>query len=190
MIVDKERDTEKNIGEGAEDNKCNESGSNVENERLNNYTDCRDGDTVSELEEKYKALERKFTYLYADFENYKRRAQEEKGRFLFYGLKNFILDILPVLDDLERAVSFTDDNAAKEWLAPIVYKFTHALSDHGVRKVETNNGDVYDEKIHNAVATSSSSNDEKRSDKSLIKDIIRNGYTLNDEVIRYVDVVV
>lgn len=190
MIVDKERDTERNIGEGAEDNKRKESGSNVGNERLNNYTDCSDSDTASELEEKYKDLERKFAYLYADFENYKRRAQEEKSRFLFYGLKNFILDILPVLDDLERAVSFTDDNAANEWLAPIVYKFTHALSDHGVRKVETNNGDVYDEKIHNAVATSSSSNDEKRSDKSLIKDIIRNGYTLNGEVIRYVDVVV
>lgn len=189
MDVDNEKDTEKKIENGTEDDKCKESDSNDGNERLNNCTDCKDSDTTLEMEEKYRDLERKFTYLYADFENYKRRAQEEKSKFLFYGLKKFILDILPVLDDLERAVSFTDPTA-KEWLAPIVYKFTHSLLDNGVKKIEIKKGDVYDANIHNAVATSSSSNNEKHNDKPLIKDIIRNGYTLNDEVIRHVDVVV
>ena len=189
MKVDNENNTEKNTGMDTDKNTPKNSKDDGKDEQLRDGIVNNDSNATLELEEKYKDLERKFAYLYADFENYKRRAKDDNSKFLFFGLKKFILDILPVLDDLERAVSFTD-SATKEWLVPIVSKFTHVLSDNSIKKITTNKGDVYDEKIHNAAATSQTSNDEKSSDKSLIKDVIRNGYTLNGKVIRYVDVVV
>ena len=189
MSIDNEGDIEKNIEKDTDGNTCKEFEGNEKDEKLKKCSEGNGGDTTSKLEEECNELKRKFTYLYADFENYKRRVNENQSRLLFYGLKKFILDILPVLDDLERAVSYTDP-ATNKWLVPIVYKFTHALADNGVKKIETNKGDAYDAKIHNAAATSSVSNDENHSAEPLIKDIICNGYTLNDEVIRYVDVVV
>ncbi len=135
-------------------------------------------------------LKKQLLYKAAEFENYRKRTVAEKTELILNGGQNVIKAILPVLDDMERAM----DNAAKtedikaleEGWELIVKKLTKTLEGVGVKKMDTANAD-FNTDYHEAVAMVPGMGDNK---KGKVIDCLQSGYTLNDKVIRHAKVAV
>ncbi len=132
----------------------------------------------------------KYLRLAAEFDNYRKRTIKEKAELILNGGAKSIESILPVIDDLERAIetmkTATDVNAVKEGIDLIYQKFIKILGDNGVQIIETS-GKELNTDLHDAVAVIPSPNDEF---KGKIIDCVQTGYTINDKVIRHAKVVV
>jgi len=125
----------------------------------------------------------------AEFDNYKKRTLKEKAELILNGGEKTITAILPVLDDLERALSDTptDDPAAiKGGMELIFKKFVKTLESLGVKKIETEGKD-FDVDYHEAIAMVPGMGDDK---KGKVIDCVQTGYMLNDKVIRHAKVAV
>jgi molecular chaperone GrpE len=109
---------------------------------------------IVELEALLKEKESKYLYLYADFENFKKRMVKERSDLLKYGWEGLAHDLIEVLDNLERALSHlpqgTDKNVAGG-LGMILSQFRSTLQKQGVQEVSGLNA-PFDPNIHEAVA--------------------------------------
>lgn len=146
-----------------------------------------------ELAEAQKTIEEqhdKYLRLSAEFDNYRKRTMKEKAELIKNGGEKTIAAILPVLDDLERAVKTAetsdDVKAMREGIELIYNKFLKVLNQEGLRKIETDNKD-FDTDYHEAIALVPAPSEDK---KGKILDCVQTGYTLNDKVIRHAKVVV
>ena len=128
--------------------------------------------------------------LYAEFENFKKRTIREKRDLMNYAAQDTITNLLPVLDDFDRAKSSADDDDSKELFTEgvtLVYNKLHAsMTNLGVKPMEST-GEVFDPELHEAV-TEIPVEDENM--KGKIVDTILTGYYLNDKIIRHAKVVV
>ena len=126
----------------------------------------------------------------AEFENYRKRTLKERAELILNGGEKFITAILPVLDDMERAIengAKTDDPAVlREGMKLIYQKFMKTLESQGVSKIETTDAD-FDTDLHEAVAMVPGMGDDK---KGKVIDCLQQGYKLNDKVIRHAKVAV
>ena len=126
----------------------------------------------------------------AEFDNYRKRTLKERAELILNGGEKFITAILPVLDDMERAIengAKTDDPAVlREGMELIYQKFMKTLEAQGVSKIETENAD-FDTDVHEAVAMVPGMGDDK---KGKVIDCLQQGYKLNDKVIRHAKVAV
>lgn len=146
-----------------------------------------------ELEEANATIEDqkdKYLRLSAEFDNYRKRTMREKAELILNGGAKSITSILPVIDDLERAVSTmqtaTDVEAIKEGVELIYSKFLSILGQNGVKAIETKNQPL-DTDYHEAIAVIPAPSEEQ---KGKILDCVQTGYTLNDKVLRHAKVVV
>lgn len=146
-----------------------------------------------ELADAQKTIEEqhdKYLRLSAEFDNYRKRTMKEKAELIKNGGEKTIATILPVLDDLERAVktSETSDDvkAMREGIELIYNKFLKILQQEGLKKMETD-GQDFDTDYHEAIALVPAPSEDK---KGKILDCVQTGYTLNDKVIRHAKVVV
>ena len=126
----------------------------------------------------------------AELANYKKRVERDKGDFAKYASKEVILDLLPVVDNFERAIEHVPE-ADKEsnWLVGITYihkQLLEVMANHGVVKVEVKAGDEFDSAKHNAVERKS---DPKITENKIIQ-VISQAYTMHGEVVRPATVVV
>ncbi|MDR1848286.1 MAG: nucleotide exchange factor GrpE [Bacteroidales bacterium] len=142
-------------------------------------------------EDKYAELNDKYLRLYSDFENYRKRTNKERLDLIQSAAESVIKDLLPVVDDYERALQdlSKQDNIpveTKEGLSLIYNKFLNTLMQRGLKPIEAV-GKPFDENIHEAV-TRFPATDEDR--KGIVIDEITKGYYLYDKVIRYSKVVV
>lgn len=141
---------------------------------------------LSELEE----LKDKYLRTVAEFENFKRRTQKEKAELIFNGGEKTVSAILPVLDDMERAVenaAKTEDIQALEAGWELIFKkLQTTLEGLGVKKIEVQNQD-FDVDFHEAIAMVPGVEDDK---KGKVIDCVQTGYTLNEKVIRHAKVAV
>lgn len=145
---------------------------------------------IKELEEALaaKALEAgsnwdKYLRERADLENYRKRVQKEKEEILKYGNESFIVEILPALDNLERAVS----HATEESLSAVIegVKLTSsmilsALKKFGVTQLEAPAGTPFDPAFHQAMGQVESADQEPNT----VVSEYQKGYLLNDRLIR------
>ena len=126
----------------------------------------------------------------AEFENYRKRTLKERAELILNGGEKFITAILPVLDDMERAIengAKTDDPAVlREGMELIYQKFMKTLEAQGINKIETTDAD-FDTDVHEAVAMVPGMGDDK---KGKVIDCLQQGYKLNDKVIRHAKVAV
>ena len=140
----------------------------------------------AEIEE----LKTQALYRQAEFENYRRRTIKEKADLVLNGSKSAVTALLPVVDDLERALPSmkkADDVAAVAEGVELIYqKFLKALAGLGVKQIETEGKD-FDVDLHEAIAQVSGVPDEQ---KGRVIDCVEKGYTLNDHVIRHAKVAV
>ncbi len=139
-----------------------------------------------EIEELNDKLLRKI----AEFDNYRKRTLKEKTELILNGGEKTIVAILPVIDDMERALKNMQsaDNVAAvlEGVELIYKKFMDILGKQGVSVIETKDAD-FDVDIHEAIAQLPAPTEEL---KGKVMDCTLTGYKLNDKVIRHAQVVV
>lgn len=118
--------------------------------------------------------------LTADFENYKRRAQREKEELSLYGAEQFVKTILPVLDNLERALAATgDEQALRTGVELTARQLREALARAGVLPIAAA-GEQFDPNLHMAVAVDVES---EAAEDTIVAELQR-GYKMNDRVLR------
>ena len=132
----------------------------------------------------------KYLRLSAEFDNYRKRTMKEKAELIKNGGEKTISAILPILDDLERALNISetsdDVKAMREGIELIYNKFLKVLNQEGLQKIETDGKD-FDTDYHEAIALVPAPSEEQ---KGKILDCVQTGYKLNDKVIRHAKVVV
>ncbi len=141
-------------------------------------------------EEVIADLKDKYLRSVAEFDNYRKRTLKEKAELILNGSEKTVAAILPVIDDMERAMANgekTDDPAVlREGMELIFHKFMKALEGLGVKKIDTENAD-FNTDLHEAVAMVPGMGDDK---KGKVIDCLQTGYQLNDKVIRHAKVAV
>lgn len=146
---------------------------------------------IAELEKQLEEQKKSYVYLMADFENYRKRTLSEKQDLLKYGGSETLKKLLPVIDDLERAIDAmekTDDVASvKEGVNLIYSKFKTYLEQNNLTVIPAAMGDDFNDDIHEAMTMFPAPTPEL---KGKIVDCVTKGYKLNDKVIRYAKVVV
>ena len=140
--------------------------------------------------EEIEQLKTQMLYKTAEFDNYRKRTLKEKAELILNGGEKAVSAVLPVIDDMERAIengAKTDDPAVlREGMELIYNKFIKALEGLGVKKMETTDAD-FDTDLHEAVAMVPGMGDDK---KGKVIDCLQTGYMLNDKVIRHAKVAV
>lgn len=166
-------------------------------ETSNNQTVEGISDVTEELQNKLietqnqiDNIQDKYLRLCAEFENYRKRTMKEKTEIIKTAAEKTIIAILPILDDMERAIAnmqkSDDAKALLEGVELINSKFLKILSNEGLHKIKTENSD-FNTDFHEAIAMLPASNEEQ---KGKIVDCVQTGYQLNDKVIRHAKVAV
>lgn len=147
-------------------------------------------DQLEAAKDEIEQLKDKYLRSVAEFDNYRKRTLKEKAELILNGGEKAVSAILPVIDDMERAIENgekTDDpQVLREGMELIYQKFIKALESLGVKKIETEEAD-FNTDIHEAVAMVPGMGDDK---KGKVIDCLQAGYMLNDKVIRHAKVAV
>ncbi len=147
-------------------------------------------DPLEAAQEEIAQLKEQMLYKAAEFDNYRKRTIKEKAELLLNGAEKTVVAILPVIDDMERAIAEgqkTDDPVVlREGMELIFQKFQKVLEGLGVKKIETEKQD-FNVDVHEAIAMVPGMGDEN---KGKVIDCVLTGYTLNDKVIRHAKVAV
>lgn len=179
--TDKKQDTDTN------DNLAEAQNETADNDSQQTETDKDPLETALQENENLKD---QYLRKVAEFENYRKRTLKEKTELILNGAEKTVDAILPVVDDMERAMASadtTDDiDSIREGFDLIFKKLIKSLESLGVKKIETDNKD-FDTDYHEAVAMVPGVGDDK---KGKVIDCIQTGYTLNDKVIRHAKVAV
>ena len=142
------------------------------------------------LEEQLKESQESYKRLYAEFDNFRKRSQKEKSELLKYAEEGVIKQLLPVLDDFERAMAnnekTSDVTVVKEGFQLIYNKMIKTLQDRGLSAVDSQ-GAIFDTEFHEAITEFPAM---EESQKGKVIDTAEKGYTLNGKIIRYAKVVV
>ena len=147
-------------------------------------------DPLEAAQEEIEQLKDKYLRAVAEFDNYRKRTLKEKSELRLNGSEKAVSAVLPVIDDMERAIengAKTDDPAVlREGMELIYNKFIKALEGLGVKKIDTEDAD-FNTDLHEAVAMVPGMGDDK---KGKVIDCLQAGYQLNDKVIRHAKVAV
>ena len=180
--VDKEADGQEDVDKESAENAANDKEAASEETEEQSALD-KALDKIAELQDKYLRS-------VAEFDNYRKRTLKEKTELILNGSEKAVCAVLPVVDDIERAISNgqnTDDpEVLKEGMLLIYQKFEKVLESLGVKKIDTTDA-LFDVDIHEAVAMVPGMGDDK---KGKVIDCIQTGYKLNDKVIRHAKVAV
>lgn len=149
-----------------------------------------DADKLAAAELEIASLKDKYLRQVAEFDNYRKRTLKEKTELILNGGEKVLTSMLPILDDLERALvnieKSNDIETLKEGVGLILDKLQKTLAAQGLKKMETA-GKTFDTDYHEAVALIPAQED---SQKNHVMDCVQAGYMLNDKVIRHAKVVV
>lgn len=195
--MEKEKDMNITDGETVEkeeqtDNTTNEETAKGEasTEESPAAEDKEQKDPLTEANEKIDELKDKFLRSVAEFDNFRKRTIKEKAELILNGSEKAVQAVLPVIDDMERALANAekteDPKVLKEGMNLIYTKMQKALAGLGVKKIDTTDAD-FNTDLHEAVAMVPGMGDEK---KGKVLDCVQAGYTLNDKVIRHAKVAV
>ena len=150
--------------------------------------DCEDDKTL--LEKQITELKDKHLRLFSEFDNFRKRTTKERIELFKSAHQDLMLDLLPVIDDFDRAMqSFEnseDATAIKEGVALIYNKFKSTLEKKGLKCMDSKEKE-FDTDFHEAITEIPAPTKDL---KSKVVDVVEKGYTLNDKVIRYAKVVV
>ena len=145
---------------------------------------------IAELEEQLEHEKKEYLFLMADFENFRKRTIKEKGDLIRNGAESAMRDLLPVVDDLERALDAInkggDLDSLKEGVDLIYNKFVKYLESQHVTAIDST-GKEFDTDLHEAVTMFPAPSPEM---KGKVIDTTIKGYMINDKVLRHAKVVV
>lgn len=145
---------------------------------------------VEEMQGKLAEANDRYLRLAAEFDNYRRRTAKERMDLIALANENLVKDMLPIIDDFERALAAmkdSDDSAsAKEGTELIYNKMVAFLKKNGVVEIDAL-GKEFDTDFHEAVAQFPVEDKKK---KNTVIDVTQKGYTMGEKVIRYAKVVI
>ncbi|MBQ5408390.1 MAG: nucleotide exchange factor GrpE [Muribaculaceae bacterium] len=145
---------------------------------------------IAQLEAAIEKEKKEYLFLMADFENYRRRTLQEKQDLIKNGGQKVLEGILPVVDDIERAIDAInqggDLDSLKEGVDLIHNKLISYLKSNNVEAIEST-GELFDTDVHEAVTTFPAPSEDQ---KGRVIDTVLKGYMLNDKVLRHAKVVV
>ena len=174
----------------AQDELLNEESSN---QQAQENTDTKKEDPaaiIAQLQEQVEHEKNKYLFLMADFENFRKRTLKEKADLIKNGAESAMRDLLPVVDDMERAIDAInkggDIGSLKEGVDLIYSKFVKYLESQHVMPIESTGKD-FDTDLHDAVTMFPASDP---SMKGKVIDTTIKGYMINDKVLRHAKVVV
>ena len=144
----------------------------------------------NEIQKEDQDFKEKYIRLYSEYENYRKRTAKEKIDLITNASENVIKELLPILDDFERAIdnnkNVEDASILKEGFDLIYSKMHKGLVNQGLKPMEANGKD-FDSEIHEAITKIPAPNEKL---KGKVVDVIEKGYQINEKVIRYAKVVV
>ena len=174
----------------AQDELLNEESAN---QQAQENTDTKKEDPaaiIAQLQEQVEHEKNKYLFLMADFENFRKRTLKEKADLIKNGAESAMRDLLPVVDDMERAIDAInkggDIGSLKEGVDLIYSKFVKYLESQHVMPIESTGKD-FDTDVHDAVTMFPASDS---SMKGKVIDTTVKGYMINDKVLRHAKVVV
>lgn len=145
---------------------------------------------IADLEEKNKQLEDKYLRSEAEIQNAQNRYAKERAQLIKYESQSLAKDILPAMDNLERALNVEADDDASRQLKKGVQMTLDALvksmQDHGIVEIEAD-GAKFDPTLHQAVQTVAAENDDQ---KDCVIQVLQKGYQYKDRTLRPAMVVV
>jgi molecular chaperone GrpE len=144
---------------------------------------------IAELEMKVQDLQDKLLRKAAEFENYKRRTENDQFNLINYAAESSIIKLLPIVDDFQRSMDHIDDleksESVKDGIKLVYEKLHKLLSEQGVKKMQTK-GEPFNVEYHDALM--------QRKDDSVpphtVVEEIEPGYIYRDKVIRHAKVIV
>lgn len=146
---------------------------------------------AEDFEAKYRETYEQYVRLFAEFDNYKKRAVKERMEFVKTAAADLVSAILPVLDDFSRAVrsieSATEIAPIKEGVELIHKKLWKVLTDKGLEEISPAVGEEFNSDLHEAVTQIPAPEEGL---KGKIVDVVEKGFLLHGKVIRYPKVVV
>jgi molecular chaperone GrpE len=183
-----ENDQEKEVLNGAE-----QDAAAAQENQENNAQELQEEtieDKLAKSEAEIADLKDRLLRQMAEFDNYRKRTMKEKADIILNGSAGVVTDILPVIDDLERAIANSakseDYNALKEGVELIYNKLMHTLEQKGLQKISPKN-EPFDTDFHEAIAMIPAPSEEL---KGKVLDCAIDGYKLNDKVLRHAKVAV
>ena len=163
--------------------------SNILSENSEQESD-KQADNIQPLLQEIAEQKDKYMRLLAEFENFKRRTSKEKTEYIRLAGQETIKDLLPALDDIDRATALNseakDIESVRQGLTLIAEKIKNILASKGLKEMETNAQD-FDADTMESLSEMPASDE---SMKGKVLETISKGYTLNDKIIRYAKVVV
>ena len=158
-----------------------------ENEEIDDdETQPEEASAESELQE----FKEKYMRLYSEFENFRKRTTKEKLEFMKSANEELILELLPIVDDFERAKqsleSAEDVESVKQGIELIVGKLAKTLEQKGLKPINAA-GNEFDTELHEAITQIPAPSEDM---KGKVVDEVEKGYYLGDKVIRYSKVVI
>jgi molecular chaperone GrpE len=152
--------------------------------------DARKTKKESEAEARLQELQDKYLRLSAEFDNYRKRTLKEKADLTKYASEEVLVGLLPVFDDIERAMHSMDKTedirSIKDGILLIYNKFSEFLKQKGIQEIESLHKD-FDTDCHDAITKVPAP---EKDLKGKVVDVIEKGYLLNGKVVRYSKVVV
>ena len=183
-----ENDQEKEVLNGAEQNS-----ETAQPDKEENNQEAQEETAESRLarsEAEVADLKDRLLRQMAEVDNYRKRTMKEKAEIILNGSAGVVTDILPVIDDLERAIANSakseDYNALKEGVELIYNKLMHILEQKGLQKISPKN-EPFDTDFHEAIAMIPAPSEDL---KGKVLDCAIDGYKLNDKVLRHAKVAV
>ena len=168
----------------ATENKVEEENSSVESEVTeNNVEKEEEKEEVNPLQEKYDKLNNQYIRLAADFDNYRKRHEQEKEALLKYGAENTLKKMIEVLDNFERglkAIATVEDCETVKECYNLAYKnFIDVLTKAGLEAIKAE-GEEFDPNFHEAVMQTPTSD---KPEHTIVAEL-QKGYKLGDKVLR------
>jgi molecular chaperone GrpE len=189
----KKKDTMDDKSAGTEEGMATElSGDKGHSRKDKKHKADANEDIIKQWQVKADELNDKYLRLYSEFDNYRKRTQKERIEFSKTASEEIIVSLLPVIDDLERALALTmkagDDLEVipKEGLQLIYQKFKGLLVQKGLENIPAI-GEQFDVDFHDAITNIPAPSEDL---KGKVVDEVEKGYKLNGKVIRYSKVVV
>jgi len=161
-----------------------------ENEKAVEQEETNDKEQISieKLEKEVKELKDTLLRKVAEFENYKRRTENDQVNLIKYGAESFILKILPIYDDLQRSVQHLEESnleSIKDGLKLVLNKFTKTFEEQGIKKIESK-GKEFDVDFHDALLQQPSAD----VPPDTVLEEVEPGYMFKDKVIKHAKVIV
>ena len=185
--INNTQETENAAEETTKQAEANEANEATEKEEAKEPTP---EETIADLNKQLEESKKEYLFLMAEFDNFRKRTLREKAELIRNGAEKALGDILPIVDDFERAVKANekadDINAVKEGFGLIYNKFIKYLEKNQVKAMESTGND-FDTELHEAVTTFPVDDEAK---KGKVIDTVLTGYTINDKVLRHAKVVV